>query len=51
MKETKTQFIKRLNKSTLNVKKVGKKYRVRDVVEFDGNYGLLTFKQLKKKFK
>ena len=45
------QLIKELNKSTLSVKKVGKnKYKVIDVVEFDGNYGIMTEKELRKRF-
>lgn len=49
-KETIKQLVKRLNQSTLKVTKKGNKYCVKDVVEFDGNYGCMSSKKLRKEF-
>lgn len=44
------RLIKELSAGTFVIKKVGKKYRVKDVVEFDGDYGLMTEKEILKNF-
>ena len=49
-KETIKKLVKRLNKSTLSVKKRGNKYCVKDTVEHDGNYGCMSAKKLRKEF-
>ena len=50
-KETIKQLVKRLNQSTLIVKKRGKKYCVKDAVEdFDGHYSCMSAKKLRKEF-
>ena len=50
-KESINQLVKRLNKSTLEVKKKGKKYCVRDAVEdYDGHYSCMSAKKLRKEF-
>lgn len=40
------RLIKKLSKGTLRVKKKGSKYHVTDVVEYDGDYGLMDEKEL-----
>lgn len=43
-------LLKELNQSTLSVRKKGKKYLVKDTVQFDGNYGLMTEQELRERF-
>ena len=50
-KETINHLVKRLNKSTLVIKKKGKKYCVKDAVEdFDGHFTCMSAKKLRKEF-
>ena len=52
-KETIKQLVKRLNQSTLQVRKKGKKYCVRDVVEMefaDSHSVCMSAKKLRKEF-
>ena len=50
-KETIKQLVKRLNQSTLQVRKKGKKYCVKDSVEdFDGHFTCMSAKKLRKEF-
>lgn len=49
MKDIK-QVIKELTNGTFIIKKKGKKYHVRDVVEFDGDYGNMTEKEILQRF-
>lgn len=44
------QLVKELNQSTLSIKKKGKKYIVKDITQFDGNYGLMSEKQIRENF-
>lgn len=47
MKGDLKKIIKELESGTFRVRKVGKKYRVRDVVEYDGDYGLMSENELR----
>lgn len=44
------QIIKEMQQGTYQVTKKGRKYHVRDVVEFDGDYGKMSAKQIRDNF-
>ena len=44
------KLIKEMQKGTFIIRKKGKKYLVKDVVDFQGDYGLMTEKEILERF-
>ena len=51
MGESFNKMVKRLEEGTYKIKRIGKnKYYIRDVTQFDGNYGIMSKNTIKRFF-